>query len=87
MGPTLQLQQNWFNKLVVDWKSTNVWLDPQRKLDLDIFNELEKLFRKLEETAERQHDHNIDIEIKGRKSVDDFNYFTHNKDNLSQMAI
>ena len=65
----------------------NVWLDPQRKLDFDMFNELEKLFRKLEETAERLHDDYIDLEIEGRKSVYNFNYFTHNNDNLSQMAI
>ena len=52
------------------WVTTNVWLqEPQKQLDLDIFNELEELFGKLEDIAESLNDHATNLEIHGRKSV------------------
>ena len=52
------------------WVTTNVWLqEPQKQLDLDIFNELEELFGKLEDIAESLFDHATNLEIHGRKSV------------------
>ena len=41
-------------------------LDSQKKLDLDILNELEELFSKVEETAERLHYLNTDLEMQER---------------------
>ena len=47
----------------------NVWLqDPQKQLDLNIFNKLEELFGKLEDIAESLYDHATNLEIHGRKS-------------------
>ena len=52
------------------WVTTNVWLqETQKQLDLDIFNELEELFGKLEDIAESLYDHATNLEINGRKSV------------------
>ena len=53
------------------WITTNVWLqDPQKQLDLEIFNELEELFSKLEEVAASLYDHATNSEIQGRNPCD-----------------
>ena len=54
-------------------------LDSQKKLDLDILNELEELFSKVEETAERLHYLNTDLEMQERNWKSVYNLKIHEK--------
>ena len=54
-------------------------MDPQKKLDLDILNELEELFSKVEETAERLHYINTDLEMQERNWKSVYNLKIHEK--------
>ena len=73
---TQKIKQTCWRLEVYKW---SVWLDSQKKLDLDILNELEELFSKVEETAERLHYLNTDLEMQERNWKSVYNLKIHKK--------